>query len=171
MHISDSMDKFIQPSIQNRWLKSSKRDRHLLSAGHLCSDQSNWTLDKSLIKTMLYRFLLTEPTSLSKRTFYNLRKCARNGLWSDSVAFKNFSDENQLQLNSLWSDQVAPKTVYDQTQLLSKPFLIRLLRVGICLWSGLSDFERKMVRRALEGVWLGQFWAHTSSCGPVFSKA
>ena len=59
---------------------SCEEDRPLLSAGLLFSDQSYWTYDGSLIRTLLCGCLLAEPTSLSKKKQKNEKKeCARNG--------------------------------------------------------------------------------------------
>ena len=42
---------------------------------------------------------------------------ARNGPWSDPIAFENISDQTQVRSKRLWSDPVALKVASDQTQV------------------------------------------------------
>ena len=129
------MDEFRQLSIKkHRGLQlikiSSEGDRPLLSAGLLFSDLGYWTLDESLIGTLLYCCLLAEPTSLSKKKMFGRSKKtgARNGSWSDSIAFENISDQTQVRSKRLWSNPIALEVASDQTQVRSNPPMIRLFR-------------------------------------------
>ena len=70
--------------------------QHLLSA----SDQRQQTLDESLIWMLFYLLHLSESTSLiSKRIKCWMKKCARNGFWSDPKALEIFTDRTIVRLN------------------------------------------------------------------------
>ena len=114
-----SLDSFPQKKHRGRQLieNSSEGDQPLLSAGFLFSDQSNQTLEESLTRRLLFCCLLAETTSLIKKMN---KSGARNGPWSDPIAFENIYDQIQVRSNRLWSDPTALEVASDQTKVRSK---------------------------------------------------
>ena len=111
---------------------SSKRDRPQLSAGLFFSDQSYRTLEKSLIRKLLFGCLLAEPTSFSKKNKKKMKKIMRSK-WS------------LIRPNCVWrhlcSDPIALEVASDQTKVRSNPPIIRPNCARNCLWSDPSAFE------------------------------
>ena len=79
------------------------------------SDQSYWTLDDSLIRMLLYCCLLTQPTSLSKKTQNWKRNkalemvpdqtnCVQKHIWSDPSALEEVMIRPNCARIRLWSD-------------------------------------------------------------------
>ena len=173
------MDELRQLSIRN--VVVSSWSKFLLKGTGLSylldsffSDQSNRTLDESLIRKLLFGCLLAEPTSFSKKktkkneknnalemvpdqtqlrskTFMIRSNCTRSRLWSDKSALESAYDQTQLRSNEIASDQ---------TQVRSNPPMIRLFRPKWPLIRPSPDHDQTVVHSNFRKDPVISVWEH-----------
>ena len=114
----------------------------------------------------------SQHLSVKKKTKKKWKKCARNGPWSDPIAFEDIYDQIQLRSKSplirqkcarsrLWSDPIALEIGSDQTQVRSNPPMIRLFRPKWPLIRPSPDHDQTVVRSNFRKDPVFSVWEHT----------